>query len=35
MKYGIKEEIFNEILNVFKKYKTIDEVYLFGSQLKK
>lgn len=30
--YGIKNEIFNDIINVFKKFDTLEEVYLFGSR---
>jgi len=30
--FGIKNEIFSEIINVFKKIKEIEEVVLFGSR---
>lgn len=30
--YGIKKEIFNDITNVFKKYESLEKVYLFGSR---
>lgn len=30
--YGLKEEIFNDIINVFKKYDSLEKVYLFGSR---
>jgi predicted nucleotidyltransferase len=30
--YGLKNEIFNNIIKVFQKYNTIEKVYLFGSR---
>ena len=30
--YGIKKEIFNDIIGVFKKFDSIEKVYLFGSR---
>lgn len=30
--YGLKEEIFNDIINVFKNYDSLEKVYLFGSR---
>lgn len=30
--YGLKEEILNDIINVFKKYETLEKAYLFGSR---
>lgn len=30
--YGLKDEIFNDIISVFKKYETLEKVYLFGSR---
>lgn len=32
MKYGIKKEIFKDIINTFKKYEKIEEAYIFGSR---
>jgi len=32
--YGIKESELNQIKNIFKRYKKIDEVILFGSRAK-
>lgn len=32
MKYGINIEIYNEIVEVLKKYECIKEAYLFGSR---
>lgn len=34
-KYGIEEEIYMEMLNVFSKIKEINKVILFGSRAKK
>lgn len=33
--YGIKEEIYNEILKVFEEIKEVKQVILFGSRAKK
>ena len=30
--YGLKKEVFNDIINVIKKYENIECVYLFGSR---
>lgn len=30
--YGLKKEIFDDIINVFKKYKLIEKAYIFGSR---
>lgn len=30
--YGLQEEMFNDIINVFKKYDSLEKVYLFGSR---
>ena len=30
--YGIKKDILKDIINIFKKYDTIEKVYLFGSR---
>lgn len=32
MKYGIKKEVFKDIINTFKKYEKIEEAYIFGSR---
>lgn len=33
-KYGIEEEIYHEMINIFKEIKEIEEVILFGSRAK-
>ena len=30
--YGLKKEVFNDIINVIKKHENIEYVYLFGSR---
>lgn len=33
-KYGIEEEVYHEMINIFKEIKEIEEVTLFGSRAK-
>lgn len=33
-KYGIEEEVYHEMINIFKEIKEIEEVILFGSRAK-
>lgn len=34
MRYGLNETILEKILNVFRKYKEVDEVIIYGSRAK-